>query len=118
MVSHHQLMKMVQKFEVGLALETNCSLSRTYTLTNKIITYLQLNLKVIASDTIGQLELQSDFKESITYVSLNDPIDLIRKLQNVLLYKNERKSLSLPYKYTWEAQQEKILSFVSNSICA
>lgn len=118
MVSHHQLMRMIQKFEVGLALETNCSLSRTYTLTNKILTYLQLNLNVIASDTIGQLELHTDFKESITYVSLNDPIVLARKLQDALLNKNERKLITIPYKYTWEAQQVKILSLVSNSIYA
>lgn len=117
LLQHDELIVFLQKFEIGLALETNCSQSRVHTITNKIITYLQLNLNVIASDTIGQLELQADFKESITYVSLNDPIDLVRKLQDALLYKNERNSLTLPYKYTWEAQQEKILSFVSNSIC-
>ena len=118
LLPHDELIVFLQKFEIGLALETNCSQSRVHTITNKIITYLQLNLNVIASDTTGQLELQADFKESITYVSLDDPIDLVRKLHDVLLYKKKRKSIAIPYKYTWEAQQKKILTLVSNSICA
>lgn len=117
-MSHEELMKLLPCFEIGLALETNCSESRVYTITNKILTYLQLNLTVIATDTIGHLELQNDFKQSITYISLNNQYELVQKLNSIFLNKKEKGSESIPYKYTWSAQQETIRSLVGKSVFA
>lgn len=53
-INPDQLPIFTSQFDVGLALEPNYPLNRDICLTNKIFTYLQAGLAIIASDTVAQ----------------------------------------------------------------
>jgi hypothetical protein len=116
LMKHSDLMKFLGNFEFGLALENNFPKNKDLTISNKILTYLQLNLHVIATNTIGQLELKEDFKDSITYVDLTKPHETRNQLGKALYNLNRRSSLLFPDKYRWNDQQSKILSLVKDSV--
>ena len=116
LLSHHELMKFIQKFEIGLALELNYPLSRNLTITNKILTYLQMGLRVIASNTIGQLELKDDFDNHILYVDLSNSSDIAIKIEQTLFSINNASLLNIQAKYEWEEQAKKIQKLVDESV--
>lgn len=115
-MNHTDLLKYLRCFEFGLALENYFPKNKDLTISNKILTYLQLNLHVIATNTIGQLELKEDFNDSITYVDLSKPFDTHNQLRKAIDNLNQRVSTLFPNKYTWDNQQNKILSLVEGSI--
>jgi hypothetical protein len=106
----------LQKFQIGLALDTEISLSRKYTITNKILTYLQLNLHVIASITDGHLELKKDFADQITYIDFEDRRNIDDILENVLNHQNHPFLKMFPNGYSWETQEKNLSSLVKKSI--
>lgn len=116
LMNHTDLLKYLRCFEFGLALENYFPKNKDLTISNKILTYLQLNLHVIATNTIGQLELKEDFNDSITYVDLSKPFDTHNQLRKAIDNLNQRVSTLFPNKYTWDNQQNKILSLVEGSI--
>jgi hypothetical protein len=106
----------LQKFQIGLALDTDISLSRKYTITNKILTYLQLNLHVIASITDGHLELKQDFADQITYIDFEDRRNIDNILENILNHQNHPFLKMFPNRYSWESQEKNLSSLVKKSI--
>ncbi len=56
-VSNSELPGVIANFDVGLALETPCSINRDVTATNKIFEYLRNGLAVLATGTRGQVEI-------------------------------------------------------------
>jgi hypothetical protein len=116
LLRHDELMMFLQKFQIGLALDTEISLSRKYTITNKILTYLQLNLHVIASITDGHLELKKDFADQITYIDFEDRRNIDDILENVLNHQNHPFLKMFPNGYSWETQEKNLSSLVKKSI--
>jgi hypothetical protein len=116
LMPHNDLMKFIQAFEIGLALEYTYPLNKNFTISNKILTYLQLGLKVLASSTDGQLELKEEFNEQLTYIDLQNANDVRERLIEFLNSSLSARSVSTPNKYNWEIQQEKILSLVNQVI--
>lgn len=116
LLRHDELMIFLQKFQIGLALDTDISLSRKHTVTNKILTYLQLNLHVIASITDGHLELKQDFGDQITYIDFKDRGDIDHTLENLLNQQNQAFLNIFPNEYSWESQEKKLSSLIKKSI--
>jgi hypothetical protein len=116
LLRHDELMMFLQKFQIGLALDTDISLSRKYTITNKILTYLQLNLHVIASITDGHLELKQDFADQITYIDFEDRRNIDNILENILNHQNHPFLKMFPDRYSWESQEKNLSSLVKKSI--
>lgn len=116
LMPHNDLMKFIQAFEIGLALEYTHPLNKNFTISNKILTYLQLGLKVLASSTDGQLELKKEFNDQLTYIDLQNATDVRERLKELLHSSFSTSSVSTPNKYNWEIQQEKILSLVNKVI--
>jgi glycosyltransferase involved in cell wall biosynthesis len=56
-----ELINFASKFDIGLAAETGIPLNRDICLTNKIFTYIQAGLCVVASDTSAQTKLLSKY---------------------------------------------------------
>ncbi len=52
-----ELFEFASQFDIGLALETGFCLNNNLALSNKIFTYMQAGLAIIASDTSGQQQL-------------------------------------------------------------
>jgi hypothetical protein len=111
---HDDLILLLNKFEIGLALEQDYPLNKRYTISNKILTYLQLDMNVLASKTIGQLELKNVFKDRITFVDLNSTSEIIKGLKYLLekkVYSSEKESF--PEEYSWNFQKQKMLSLIT-----
>ena len=58
----HQIIPFAAQFDIGLATETGIPLNRDICLTNKIFTYIQAGLAIVASDTQAQAELLQQYK--------------------------------------------------------
>src|SRR5690606_32978538 len=71
-VPHAQLNGLLQMFDIGLALEDAYPESRNKTITNKILQYLQAGIKVLATDTDGQLEVAEHMPFAVKIVSVGD----------------------------------------------
>lgn len=66
LVFHHpvapdEIIPLASSFDIGLATEHRVPRNRDICLTNKIFTYLQAGLAIIASDTVAQQALMSDY---------------------------------------------------------
>jgi len=116
LLTHDELMDSLQKFEIGLALELDFPLNRKYTVSNKILTYLQLNLHVFASSTDGQIELQGNFKNQITYINLANQKDISDKVTQLLNQRAYSLNGLFPEEYSWECQQKEISSLVNKAV--
>jgi glycosyltransferase involved in cell wall biosynthesis len=108
------------QFDIGMATETGTPLNRDICLTNKIFTYIQCGLAMIASDTQAQTlfmqqypntgklyaknELQS-LTDSISFYLQNPDALYQTRLQNYLLGQTE---------LNWETESHAFLTLVNN----
>jgi glycosyltransferase involved in cell wall biosynthesis len=67
-IPHTELTKFLSDFDLGLALEEDINDNKRLTVSNKILQYIQSGIKVLATNTKGQIEVQSYFKETIGLV--------------------------------------------------
>jgi hypothetical protein len=63
-VSPDQLLNFAAQFDIGMAAETGVPLNRDICLTNKIFTYIQCGLAVIASDTQAQTQFLHQYPQA------------------------------------------------------
>ena len=100
-------------YDLGLALEPTSPPNKNLTLSNKIFHYLSVGIPVIASSTLGQLDLRNDFKSSIFYFETTG--ELVSILSNFTRYPQvERENILFNYqkKYDWKIQSETITALV------
>lgn len=71
-IPHHELTTFLNQFDLGVATEMEVDENRKLTITNKILQYLQSGIKVLATNTPGQLEVQRYFPQIISLVGVND----------------------------------------------
>jgi hypothetical protein len=113
---HADLINYISRFDIGLAIELSTPASRSLTLTNKILLYLQMNLKVVASKTIGQLELQESFPNQIKYVDLSDIQKFTEIITDLVLSDTYQKNDSFDYRYSWDASEKKLVKLVDSAL--
>lgn len=117
-VPHHELHKLLSKFDIGLALENTYPESRNKTITNKILQYLQAGVKVFATNTEGQCEVASYFPNAIKLVDAVDPTqwhnDLTKLVQAVI--PSEEIIEKYNAVFSWEQQEKTFLQLVKNAI--
>ena len=108
-----ELHQFICKMDIGLALEDeSADENRSICLTNKIITYAQAGLYVIATDTFGQRDfltnlnyktgeiIQTNLYTSLKTINLND-----------LVGKEKRRILA--QSFSWEKECEKIIKLIA-----
>jgi hypothetical protein len=115
-LKHNELLDYIKNFEVGLALEPSFPLNKDLTISNKILLYLQMKLRVIASKTTGQLELSDSFNDQMLYVDIGDAIDFSEGIKKMLLAPSKMLSNHFDKKYSWEYQESKLVKIVSKNI--
>lgn len=115
-MSHHSLQTFLSQFKIGLALELPQPLSRNLTITNKLLLYLQLKLKIIASDTVGQLELKEYFPNQISYTNIYDSLAFANVIQSEILNQSLEDSFDLNKKFTWDSSKQTIVKIVRDSL--
>jgi glycosyltransferase involved in cell wall biosynthesis len=117
-----QIIPFANQFDIGLALENDIPYNRDICLTNKIFTYMQAGLAIIASDTIAQ----SDFMNKNSTIGHIYPKGNPKVMANILLryhqYKEQlvitkNEALRLGHEqYNWELESLKFLTLVKQTI--
>jgi glycosyltransferase involved in cell wall biosynthesis len=107
-------------FDIGLCLEKHQPLNRNICLTNKVFTYLQAGLAVIASDTRAQKAFLTEntgignvFKDKIDLLDIIKNYDADRELLN----QHKTNSFILGQTtFNWEIEQQKFLPVIKQTL--
>ncbi len=110
------------QFDIGLALEPGFCTNNNLALSNKLFTYMQAGLAIIASDTTAQQDFMSKNSQIGSLYPKGDP----KALATILLgyYQNrdeltncKTQSLRLAHQqYNWETESKKFLSVVKETL--
>lgn len=116
------LVDFASKFDVGLATEPGFSINNDIALSNKIFTYVQAGLAIIASDTTAQKLFMATHPNMGTIYEKKNSTNLASIIKNYI----ERKELlaqhqiqSAQYakeKLNWEIEKEKFLAIIQLTI--
>lgn len=118
------LFSFAAKFDIGVASENNKPLNRDICLTNKIFTYLQVGLPVLASDTQAQTQFMQRYRvagkiyQNNNLASLTDA--LVYYKNNIDALKNDRQhNYQLGQSViNWDTEAKKFLSLIEQTISA
>lgn len=117
-----KLIGFASQFDIGLALEPGFSINNNLALSNKLFTYMQAGLAIIASDTdaqqdfltqnptIGTVYSKGDYKKLATILS---GYHIDRETLNAC--KTDAKNLAST-KYNWETESLKFLRLVNTQL--
>ncbi len=107
----------IKRHDIGLAIENNFPENKNTTISNKILQYVQAGIQVIATATLGQLEVASLFPDQIAVVNSGD-IDATAKAVEQLLKKQKPSKFEYQHKFkehfSWESQETKLLAIIKN----
>ena len=110
------------QFDIGLALEPGFSINNNLALSNKLFTYMQAGLAIIASDTTAQQDFISKNSQIGSLYPKGDPKALATILLNYYQNRDEltnckNQSLRLAHQqYNWENESQKFLSVVKETL--
>jgi glycosyltransferase involved in cell wall biosynthesis len=117
-----EIVNFASQFDIGLAIENKTPLNRDICLTNKLFTYMQAGLAIIASDTTAQKCIMYE-NRAIGQVYQKEDVQSLATI--LTAYQQDRKMLldaceaSLKLgreKLNWENEGVKFLSLVNNTI--
>lgn len=117
-----ELFNFAAQFHVGIASETGFPLNRDLCLTNKIFTYLQCGLAVVASDTIAQtafLTAHSSVGKIYPKSDQNALSAIIKAyMDNPRLLKTTRQAAydAGQNEFNWETESKKFLSVIKETL--
>jgi len=117
-ISPDALVEFASHFDIGLATEPDFSINNDSALSNKIFTYVQSGLAIIASDTTAQKQFINDFPGMGFSYEKKNVTDLAAVIKKYIADKElllSHKSQSGAYATTvlnWEVEKEKFLSIV------
>ncbi|MEO6852117.1 MAG: hypothetical protein ABI203_02010, partial [Mucilaginibacter sp.] len=115
-----EIVAFASQFDIGLASETKTPLNRDICLTNKIFTYLQAGLAILASDTTAQTEFVEQYPaigkiyRGTDVLSLANTLTYYSQNRN-RLFETREASLKLAQdRLNWETESRKFLSIIKN----
>lgn len=121
-ISSDQLIPFASQFDIGIASEISTPWNRNICLTNKIFTYINAGLGVLASDTLAQKKLLEDYPGMGFIYNKNEISTLIDCLNTYInqpeVLKNQKKQ-ALSYcnnHLNWEIEKEKFLNIIKVAI--
>ena len=110
------------QFDIGLAMEKGLPQNRDLCLTNKIFTYIQAGLALIASDTTAQQQLLNDYAGIGVIYKKNDMASLADAISYYYHHPAELKNTrSAATKVAgdvlnWETESQKFLELIKNTL--
>ena len=117
-----EIIPFANQFDIGLALENKAPINRDICLTNKIFTYMQAGLAIIASDTTAQ----EDFVTKNPTIGDTYPAGNAKAMATILSnYYNDRQLLTTAKnealrlgheQYNWEVEGIKFLEIVEQTL--
>lgn len=121
-IAPDEIIPLASSFDIGLAMEHRAPRNRDICLTNKIFTYLQAGLAVIASDTVAQRALMSNYPGAGNIYKNGDMQSLA---QAISYYFSNRDDLNSAKKIAynigrrelnWEKESIKFLHLIKNTV--
>ncbi|MFC4211314.1 glycosyltransferase [Pedobacter lithocola] len=118
MISPDLIFDFGQAFDIGMCSETGFSTNNNIALSNKIFTYMQCSLAIVASDTLAQKCLLEEHPHLGFLYKKNDAESLANVLSNFINNRDElvnAKNWSYRYaqqKFNWENEEEKFLNVI------
>lgn len=112
-----ELVSAIKTADIGIVATEGLSLSKYYSLPNKLLQYMAAEIPVLASD-IPEHRRIIDL-EKIGELTENDPeimaqtIEKMAKPENLLKYQTNLKGLSAK-RYNWETEGQKLVNFYQN----
>lgn len=117
-ISPNELINFASNFDVGLALEPGFSNNNNLALSNKLFTYMQAGLAIVASDTTAQHDLLSKNPGIGQLYPKGNCEALAAIISKYIIDKDQlltqkTESLRLAHEqYNWETESRKLLSLV------
>jgi len=123
-ISPEEIIPFASAFDIGLAMEDSTPYNRDICLTNKIFTYMQAGLAIIASDTTAQKGLMDNYPragkiyENRNIQSLAQAISYYADNRDEL-YAAKKASYSIARsELNWEMESEKFLALVNKTLAS
>ncbi|MFD0941974.1 glycosyltransferase family protein [Pedobacter boryungensis] len=117
-----ELTRFASKFDIGLATEPGFSINNDIALSNKIFTYTQAGLAIVASDTTAQKQFMEAFPNMGAIYEKKNSASLASILKNyiehidLLVQHQAQSELYAKEKLNWETEKEKFLSIIQQII--
>ncbi|MCS6242837.1 MAG: glycosyltransferase [Opitutus sp.] len=108
--------------DIGLALEPDSPVSRSLTITNKILQYLNAGLAVLATATAGQREVLEQAPGAGELINLTDAPTLARHLDELLRSPGRLMTMRRAARraaettFCWEQEAPRLLSLVESAL--
>lgn len=117
-VTHAELGALLRQFDVGLALEEVYPESRNKTITNKILQYLQAGIKVLATNTDGQVEVAEHMQGAVATIAADNNSGWHDILQQLISTHIDKDDVIKKYQeqFSWHAQEKKLLQLVETAL--
>ncbi len=121
-IPNHELLSRIAEHDIGLALEKIDIYNRNLTVTNKLFQYLHGGLSVVATDTLGQKEILSQYSQLGNLIPSNNPVALAKVLDNLLqdfdrLNRAKNNALKIfQDKLCWENQEAILLNQATKAL--
>ena len=118
-IDHNNIQFFLGQFDLALAIEESINDNKNLTISNKLLQYVQSYLPVLCSNTIGHLEVASNFPNSIHVVDIQNEYEVAQKMD--FLSMNRRsysKDDMLRFNdiFSWEAQEKKLSNLVNKHL--
>lgn len=120
--SPQNLPSVIEKHDVGLALELDFPTSKNCTISNKILQYLNAGLAVVASDTAGQREVAANSPGACILISLFQTSALTAQLDGIIADRMLLASMGRAARraavgmYCWERETPRLLNAVESAL--
>lgn len=106
-------------FDIGLATETGRDLNNDIALSNKVFSYIQAGLAILASTTSAQQHLLEKYSSIGSLIDLNKPEEIAEKLkilhnQREKLHKAKSASIEVAKTLNWDVEKHTLLSLFKN----
>ncbi|WP_316832711.1 glycosyltransferase [Pedobacter aquatilis] len=118
LVDADKLCDLLSEFDIGLAIELHQPKNREFTITNKFFQYIQCGLPVIATNTIGQMEIFKKFTPGLLVDFENISDHEIKSLLTAkdILERFQEQVVLAATAYSWENEVVKLLNLVQSAI--
>ncbi|MEP6614288.1 MAG: hypothetical protein ABJA76_20435 [Mucilaginibacter sp.] len=123
-IAPDEIIEFASAFDIGLAMEDRTPYNRDICLTNKIFTYVQAGLAVIASNTIAQQGLINDYPGAGKIYEHGNIQSLVQAISNFYsnrddLYSAKKASYNIARnELNWGKESEKFIALVKETLAS
>jgi glycosyltransferase involved in cell wall biosynthesis len=111
------------RFDVGLALESDISVNRNICVTNKVFSYLMSRLLIIGTDTKGQKDIFASFPMASRICRMKDAGELAAAMEYYIVHKDrlqegkEAADAAVRQTFSWKPESRKLLAYIEEALC-